>query len=221
LGAPSLDIGLSWPQYQRVQRGVAGFNYWLAEHLRRLREHPGDDFLSQLMQASQDGARLNETELQGIAGLVLAAQATGQSAAWLVTAGFVVPFLCWNALIGFVVYVHHTHPEVDWYDDKASWAAAHPFVSTTVHLTFRWRIGTLLHNIMEHTAHHVDMSVPLYRLREAQLLLEQRLRGRIVIQAFTWRWYIRTARRCKLYDFANRRWIDFRGVPTEPLPLTA
>lgn len=73
LAAPSLDIGLSWPQYQRVQRGVAGFNYWLADHLRRLREHPGDDFLSQLMQASQDGAKLNETELQGIAGLVLAA----------------------------------------------------------------------------------------------------------------------------------------------------
>ncbi|MFL6700552.1 MAG: fatty acid desaturase, partial [Vitreoscilla sp.] len=156
-----------------------------------------------------------------IAGLVLAARATGQSAGWLVAAGFVVPFVCWNALIGFVVYVHHTHPGVDWYEDKASWAAAQPFVSTTVHLTFRWRIGALLHHIMEHTAHHVDMSVPLYRLREAQALLERKLEGHIVIQPFTWRWYVQTARRCKLYDFAAGRWTDFRGVPTPPLPLSA
>ena len=73
LGAASLDIGLSWQQYRQVQRGVAGFNYWLADHMRRLREHPGDDLLSQLIQAADDGRRLNETELRGVAGLVLAA----------------------------------------------------------------------------------------------------------------------------------------------------
>ena len=77
LAAPSLDIGLSWPQYQRVQHGIAGFNFWLAEHLRQLRDHPGDDLMSQLIEASENGtdngAPLNETELQGIAGLVLAA----------------------------------------------------------------------------------------------------------------------------------------------------
>ncbi len=73
LGAPTLDIGLSWPQYRRVQRGVVGFNHWLADHVRRLREHPGDDLLSQLIRAADDGHRLDETELLGIAGLVLAA----------------------------------------------------------------------------------------------------------------------------------------------------
>ncbi|MCX2929597.1 cytochrome P450 [Mycobacterium sp. CVI_P3] len=73
LAAPSLDIGLSWPQYQRVQHGLAGFNQWLSAHLRHLREHPGDDLMSQLIAASEDGAHLDETELQGVAGLVLAA----------------------------------------------------------------------------------------------------------------------------------------------------
>ena len=29
LAAPSLDFGLPWPQYRRVQRGIAGFNFWL------------------------------------------------------------------------------------------------------------------------------------------------------------------------------------------------
>ncbi|BBY67008.1 putative cytochrome P450 140 [Mycolicibacterium helvum] len=73
LAAPSLDVGLSWPQYQRVQHGLAGFNRWLSAHLRHLREHPGEDLMSQLIAASEDGAQLSEVELEGVAGLVLAA----------------------------------------------------------------------------------------------------------------------------------------------------
>jgi cytochrome P450 len=73
LAAPSLDLGVSWPQYQRVQQGIAGFNSWLAGHLQTLRAHPGEDLMSQLIQVADEGALLDETELQAIAGLVLAA----------------------------------------------------------------------------------------------------------------------------------------------------
>ena len=74
LAAPSLDIGLSWRQYMRVHRGIEGFNTWLADHLQHLRRNPGDDLMSQLIQASEDdGVRLNNDELQATAGLVLAA----------------------------------------------------------------------------------------------------------------------------------------------------
>ena len=73
LAAPSLDLGVSWPQYQRVQQGIAGFNSWLADHLQTLREHPGDDLMSQLIQVADEGALLDETELRATAGLVLAA----------------------------------------------------------------------------------------------------------------------------------------------------
>ncbi len=149
-----------------------------------------------------------------IAALVAAALATGQSVAWLLAVGFALPFVCWNGLIGFVVYVHHTHPGVAWHQDKATWNAAQPFVSTTVHLTFRSAFGAVLHHIMEHTAHHVDMSIPLYRLQAAQALLERKLAGHIVVQPFSWRWYADTARRCKLYDFEAGRWLDFAGRPT-------
>ena len=149
-----------------------------------------------------------------IGGLVAAALATDQSPWWLVTVGFVVPFVFWNGMIGFVVYVHHTHTGVAWYADKANWAATSPFVSTTVHLTFRSPMGSVLHHIMEHTAHHVDMSVPLYRLKRAQKVLEARLPGRIVVQPFSWRWYADTARRCKLYDYEARCWTDYSGRRT-------
>lgn len=76
LAAPSLDIGLPWQQYRSVQRGIAGFNVWLAEHLRQLRRAPSDSLMSLLIQKAESGSAetyLSETELQGIAGLVLAA----------------------------------------------------------------------------------------------------------------------------------------------------
>ena len=76
LTAPGLDVGLSWPEYQRVQRGIAAFNFWLAEHLRRLQRAPGDDPMSELIQTAEKGGddtRLSELELQAIAGLLLAA----------------------------------------------------------------------------------------------------------------------------------------------------
>ncbi|MDT5013538.1 MAG: hypothetical protein QOH57_5155 [Mycobacterium sp.] len=73
LGAPSLDVGLPWRQYCEVQTGIIGINDWLAEHLDHLRRNPGDDLLSQLTQAADEGGRLNDRELLATAGLVLAA----------------------------------------------------------------------------------------------------------------------------------------------------
>lgn len=154
--------------------------------------------------------------LAWVSALAYAAGATAQPLAWLLFTAFVLPLLVWNALIGFVVYVHHTHTAVAWYDNKQQWSAASPFVSTTVHLTFPAGIGAALHHIMEHTAHHVDMSVPLYRLKQAQSLLEEKLPGRIIVQRFSWAWYFQTARRCKLYDFEQGCWTDFAGKKTSP-----
>src|SRR5262249_51943638 len=72
LGAPSLDAGLPWRQYRQVHQGILGFNTWLADHLRSLRRNPGDNLLSQLIEAADEGGRLNDRELQATAGLVLA-----------------------------------------------------------------------------------------------------------------------------------------------------
>lgn len=155
-----------------------------------------------------------------IGAMAWAAVATGQSVALVLALGVAVPFLFWCAMIGFVVYVHHTHTAVSWHDERGAWSQAQPFVSTTVHLTFPLGIGGLMHHIMEHTAHHVDMGIPLYRLKQAQAKLEELLPGRIVVQRFSWRWYFDTARRCKLYDFTRRCWTDYAGRATSG-PLAA
>jgi omega-6 fatty acid desaturase (delta-12 desaturase) len=148
--------------------------------------------------------------------LVTAAMVTDQSIVLLLLLGFVTPLLFWFNMMGFVIYGHHTHVKVSWHNDRATWQRAQPFVSTTVHLTFPVRIGGMLHHIMEHTAHHVDMGIPLYRLKAAQQKLEELLPGRIVIQPFFWRRYFATARACKRYDFSRNCWTNFAGHPTSP-----
>jgi cytochrome P450 len=76
LAAPSLDFGLPWPQYRRVQRGLIGFNTWLDTHLDKLRRSPGEDLMSQLIRTAESGSPetyLDRDELRAVAGLVLAA----------------------------------------------------------------------------------------------------------------------------------------------------
>ena len=76
LAAPSLDFGLPWAQYRRVQRGLVGFNSWLDAHLDKLRRSPGDDLMSQLIRKAESGSPetyLDRDELKAVAGLVLAA----------------------------------------------------------------------------------------------------------------------------------------------------
>ncbi|WP_375481375.1 cytochrome P450 [uncultured Jatrophihabitans sp.] len=71
--APSLDLGLSFGQFRTVEDALAGFSAWLGEHLERLAAEPGDDLLSQLVAARDDGVGLDERELKATAGLILAA----------------------------------------------------------------------------------------------------------------------------------------------------
>ncbi len=71
--SPSLDMGLSWRRFRRVEDALVRFDAWLGEHLARLREQPGDDLLSELVTAREDGVGLTERELKSTAGLVLAA----------------------------------------------------------------------------------------------------------------------------------------------------
>ena len=71
--APSLDLGLSWPEFRHVEAALREFDQWLEQHLDNLRRHPGDDLLSQLVAAQDHGVGLTDTELKSIAGLVLAA----------------------------------------------------------------------------------------------------------------------------------------------------
>ncbi|WP_374971325.1 cytochrome P450 [Terrabacter sp. BE26] len=71
--APSLDLGLSWNTFRHVESALREFDQWLGQHLESLRRRPGEDLLSQLVAAQEDGVGLTDVELRSTAGLVLAA----------------------------------------------------------------------------------------------------------------------------------------------------
>ncbi len=161
-----------------------------------------------------------------IGGLIGAAAWTQQSAMALLLTGFVVPFLAWNWIMGAVIYFHHTHPLLAWYDDINEWEAARDTGCNTVHVLFRGKLGRLINNIMEHPAHHLDVRIPLYNLEAAHRALQEQATAQVT-QQFSLQLIRDCVSHCKLYDYASHHWTDFSGRQTTtsltspPLPLAA
>lgn len=143
-----------------------------------------------------------------VALLVAGAMVTG-TAVWLaLVLGFAVPFLLWTWTVGLVVYLHHTAPDIRWFDSKREWLEAAGQATGTRHLTMPAPLNSLLHHIMEHPAHHLDGTIPLYRLKAAQAKLLELL-PEITTERFSWAYYKRCLESCKTYDYAASEWRPF------------
>jgi hypothetical protein len=70
--APILDLGLTHREYTAVNRSLRAMNDWFDEHFANLRRRPGDDILSQLVNADPSD-RLSDLELRATAMLLLGA----------------------------------------------------------------------------------------------------------------------------------------------------
>lgn len=146
------------------------------------------------------------------------ALATSQSPALVLGATVLLPFALWNMVMGFLIFLHHTHPAVAWFDKRAEWKSHAPQLRQAIHVAFPSRVDAVVHHIMEHTAHHVDTQVPLYRLPKAQAALEARYPTEVPVQPFSWAYFRQCVRVCKLYDYEHHRWLDFEGRVTAQVP---
>jgi len=125
-------------------------------------------------------------------------------------AACLVPLFLWNWTMGLIVYLHHTHPHVRWYRDRRDWQSGGPQLAATVHLIMPAFFDGLMHHIMQHPAHHLDSTVPLYHLAAAQRHLS--LLGATYLRTpFTLSHCLRCVRICKLYDYARQCWMPFPG----------
>lgn len=149
--------------------------------------------------------------LQAAVVLLIAPSGAGRlGALWLT---LVLPFVLWNYLMGFAIYCHHTHPDIKWFDSRAEWGFYEAQVCSTTHTSFPWGIGWLLHNIFEHTAHHVDTGIPFYNLRAAQGKLEELCGPDIVrVEVFSPLPFLARVRQCQLYDYENHHWGSFEAT---------
>jgi omega-6 fatty acid desaturase (delta-12 desaturase) len=137
----------------------------------------------------------------------------------LALGGVLIPWTAFLWFMGFLTFLQHTHPTLAWYDNEAEWSFYRVNLKSTAHVLFPWVVERLLHNIMDHAAHHLDPSIPLYRLTESQKLLEEQTPAHAVVVRWTLWDYFRTCAACKLYDFRRHCWTDFNGVATTPCHL--
>jgi omega-6 fatty acid desaturase (delta-12 desaturase) len=131
-------------------------------------------------------------------------------------AGVIWPLLIWNWTMGWAIFEHHTHPRVPWFGREAEWRAASAQSRCTVHAVLPKALDLVIHNIMQHTAHHLDVTIPLYHLGEAQTVVESSSEAIAVVERWTPGRFFRHLRACRLYDFDRHQWLDFDGRPTAP-----
>ncbi len=114
--------------------------------------------------------------------------------------------------MGATIFCHHTHVDIPWFDDEDEWRRAEPQTRCTAHVVFPWVVRILLHQIFDHTAHHLDVTIPLYRLHEAQAQIEPSCES--ILERWSPAVFARHLRACKLYDFRLHQWQDYNGRPT-------
>ncbi len=135
--------------------------------------------------------------------------------------GFVLPFYVWETLFSLSLYVQHTHVAIPWFDGPVDRKEAVPIEQLSIQLILPRVLSTMVHDVYEHAAHHVNPRIPFHRLRAAQARLNEISADHIVSQRFSFAWLNDTFRRCKLYDYERNRWLDFAGRPTAPSPVSA
>jgi omega-6 fatty acid desaturase (delta-12 desaturase) len=151
----------------------------------------------------------------GIAGNIIRST-TAQSAIFY---GFLVPFVVWNYAMGLTVYLQHTNKKIPWFDNLESLNNIKGQDKVTMHLLFPAWYGLISHNIMEHTAHHIQPKIPFYNLKHAQSKLSKILEGELIVERFTPSYLFRTMKACKIYDYENHLWQDFHGSNTSTCTL--
>jgi omega-6 fatty acid desaturase (delta-12 desaturase) len=130
--------------------------------------------------------------------------------------GFVIPYSFWTYLMGFFTFQMHTHPLVPWYADEEDWSFFRGQIRGTPHIEFPALVDFILHNVMQHTAHHADQNIPLYNLRRSQKSLETAYGSDIVHVKWNFSGFVKVMRTCRLFDYQGHRWLDFDGTPKSP-----
>ena len=125
-----------------------------------------------------------------------------------------LPFLVWCEAFGLTLYLQHTNPRARFFRDRSEAEFYSQQIAGTVHIEFpRW-IEWLFHGIFEHTAHHLDTTIPFYGLHDAQRKLNGVLAGTNVTCRWSWHAFLQCCRVCKLYDYERHCWLSFSGDDT-------
>ena len=128
----------------------------------------------------------------------------------------IAPQMVWSFVMGLLIYVHHTHPEIKWFATREEWSGFKGNVECTVHIELPGILNRIFLNIMEHSAHHVDPSIPMYHLPDAQEALETSFPDSVRVERLTVSYLRRLMATCQLYDFETQKWVPFSTAHVRP-----
>lgn len=130
---------------------------------------------------------------------------------WLgILCAVLIPFVVFNYFIALFVFLHHTHPDIPFFDKRNEWSLSigQLYCSTVVHCS---RISEMLiHNIMIHIPHHVDTRIPFYNLKRAYQDLRQEYGPYFHEYRFSWATVHKIFSRCQLYDYDQKIWYSIK-----------
>ncbi len=119
----------------------------------------------------------------------------------------VVPFFVYQFLMSVFIFLHHTHPRIRWFTSRETYDPLVVYMQNTIHMRFPKVVEIVLHEIFQHTAHHVNPRVPLYRLERAQRTIERLHGDKVIQETFSPALLLWLLRECQLYDFETNRWL--------------
>jgi acyl-lipid omega-6 desaturase (Delta-12 desaturase) len=161
-----------------------------------------------------DSALVSLGAIAWAAAVALVAHRTRQNF-WIVAMfAMFIPFALWNTIMGFVVFVQHTHPSIAWYHSRRQWQQSRAYLTATANVRLPLRLDRLMHGIMEHHAHHMNPRISMFALRRAQRRVQRHAGADALSYRITWQIYVDCVRRCKLYDYTNHAWLNWHGEVT-------
>ncbi|MDQ5922022.1 MAG: fatty acid desaturase [Pseudomonadota bacterium] len=122
----------------------------------------------------------------------------------------VLPFIVFNYVISLIIYLHHTHPQIPFFDERTEWnhTIGAVFCTTVIHTN--WLIDRFItHHILIHTPHHADIRIPFYRLKMAFNSIKDHYSEYIHEYRMSWSTLLHIFRSCKLYDYKKHVWYNF------------
>ncbi len=99
------------------------------------------------------------------------------------------------------------HDSIRWHQRRAWSKFKGQMEGTTILRTPRF-MTVFFHNIFVHVPHHVDMRIPFYELPAAATAIRDAFPETVRERRLSMLSYLRTTRRCKLYDFERGVWLQ-------------
>lgn len=131
--------------------------------------------------------------------------------------GWALPFALGMWIISASIYLQHTYPSILWVESEDDWSYYEAQIKGSTDVILPWIVRKafpLYQEVMDHTAHHAFMNVPIYNVPQAQAAILRTYGDDVVRYEVTLKRYLDIVRRCKLMDTERKCWVDFEGNPT-------